>query len=365
MPTPCLRRAVVWSGGDTRMSFMVQLAVRTLAAGLRASGFVVTLGSGARRLHATSSSGALADLRDSRDLFVWVGIYDHILGIRDAKSLRARGVLTAFYSTESHEIWDKNCTVITALPVTEIWQYTHSNVARCPAQRVGKPVRYVPPGYLPRERMAAADDPRRSTLPQMQLRVLFLGGNRPAYDKRRRCLNMVSQGLLESATARAQKASHRCTAETHVSVSGRYTACPLQFASDAYDDAAWDRYVAFAPYFLNVHKACNATASTSTAACESFRLSLLLAAGGIVFSEHCHPDDEAMYDGLVTFGDIGSLSSTILAVHATDAAAGDHGAARRATRRAAFEARFAPAVLFERAGLTALFATQSQRCGDE
>ena len=132
----------------------------------------------------------------------------------------------------------------------------------------------------------------------------------------------------------------------------------MQSAYDAYNDSAWDQYVGGAPYFLSVHKACNASARASTAACESFRLSMLLAAGGGIFSEHCHPWDEAAYEGLVTFGAVSVLAPAILAERALDAAA---ATARRNERLAAFEARFRPAGLFVRAGLSELLSTRG-RC---
>lgn len=362
---PCAaRNAVVWSGGDARVTFMVSLALRTIEQGLRANGFNVTMGSGARRLHASSSSGALATLRDNRDLFVWVGMFDHVRGLSDAKRMRKLGVRTAFYGTESHMIWDKKCTIITSLEVDEIWQYTHSNIARCPESKIGKPARYVPPGYLPREHMAAEARMGGSSKPP-PLRALFLGGFQKFYNQRRFCIGVVQTALVAPALAADREAvksgaarlpHHRalgaCPGDVaRVEYYGHGSICPLQSAYNAYDDSSWDRYVAMAPYFLNVHKSCNATARVSEAACESFRLSMLLAAGGLVFSEHCHPLDEMAYAGLVRFGAVDELGSAMIAEHAVDMAEADYGAARRRKRLDEFALRFSPSAIFERAGL--------------
>ena len=367
-------RALVWSGGDTRLAFMVQPALRTIADGLRANCFNVTVGSGARRLHAATV--LKAELRDT-DVFVWVGIIDYAMGIHDARRLAARGVMTVFYGTESHELWDMNCTVISRLPVHEIWQYTHSNIARCPPGRVGKTVRYVPPGHVHRTQLAPSEGAAAS------LRMLFLGGYRRDYDKRRACLNAVHQGLtvalLNHSHGEVSNHSHHdnasmptqrrdgirlprsrrhpsagtCSPDTRAQPASP-TTCPLQVASDAYTNEAWDQYVAMAPYFLNVHKACNATTHSSTAACESFRMSMLLSAGALVFSEHCHPLDEQEYADLVHFAPVPHLAPAAFASWNRVQAGGIPMSPRE--RMQAFSRRFSPDVLFERAGLRALFS---------
>ena len=217
MSSLCERHAIVWGGGDARISFMVKVAIRTIAVGLQANGFVVSQGTGARRLawmvrmnasatrNANTTSGALIDLRDGRDVMVWVGIWDLSMVMRGARKWGSHGVTTVFYNTESHELWDPNCTIIASMPFAEIWQYTHGNMMRCPSAVVGKVVRYIPPGYLPRERMAST---LAGTL--SPLRVYFLGGNRRHYDKRRRCLNAVSSALIASV----KPAYASCSAET-------------------------------------------------------------------------------------------------------------------------------------------------------
>ena len=333
---------------------MMQLALQTIAAGFRANGFdVVTTGTGARRFLGPTAAAARGSIRDQRDVFVWVGVWDIKMAFSQAKRFASRGALTAFLDTESHEIWDENCTILAYVPFREIWQYTHSNIARCPESKVGKVVRYIPPGYVPRETMAPLAGGRAP-------RMLFLGGTHKMYDKRRHCLEVAQRSMLLAAAMSSSRRSssfadsasgtRECSASSRVASSGPDAACPLQSASDAYNDTEWDRYVVRAPYFLNVHKKCNATARASQSACESFRLSMLLAAGAVVFSEHCHPDDEAAYQGLVTFSAVSDLGDAVISEHE----AGDHRQRRRA-RLAAFEARFSPAAIFERAGLTRVF----------
>ena len=123
------------------------------------------------------------------------------------------------------------------------------------------------------------------------------------------------------------------------------------------DNGGWDYELNRSSTFLNVHKACAINSSTSAAACESFRLAPLLSAGAIVFSEHCHRDDEHEYAGLVHFAPVPELGPAVVATWQHEAPGGlILGASERA---ALFARRFAPAVIFERAGVTDLLAAMT------
>ena len=115
--------------------------------------------------------------------------------------------------------------------------------------------------------------------------------------------------------------------------------------------------------YLNLHKACGWAASVGhehepsdgpTAGCESFRLAELLASGANVFSEHCYPADEKEYEGLVQFLPIEAIAPAVFATWQQDPAA---ERARAIERRRLFAKRFAPAAIFERAGLATALAS--------
>ena len=117
--------------------------------------------------------------------------------------------------------------------------------------------------------------------------------------------------------------------------------CSLRLRNTAYDEASFDRQLQAGETYFSVHKHCNLTAVSSFMACESFRFAPLLSAGALVFSEHCHPEDERAYEGLVQFATISELGWQV------------DGEWRRlqstAPQRAAiFAQRFAPASILTR-----------------
>ena len=357
-----VRRAEIWTGGNTRVVFMVDLALRTLAGGLNASGFTVNMG--------RSANGKMADsLRQlgTRDIFIWVGVADFTLGTHYIKRLAALKVMTVFYDTDSHLYWDRNCTELSNVHAQEIWTYTHSNLAVCPSARVGKTVRYIPPGYMSRTQMAPKEEDAAT------MRMLFFGSSSRSYDKRRACLSMIYQGLsAEVAIASTDyspppppprpqalgRAPKLCTSVTAANLISP-DKCPLQIVNSAHSDSIWDAHIAFAPYFLNLHKGCESTATASIHACESFRFSMLLASGARVYSEHCHPLDEAEFAGLVQFRPVKQIASA--AVASWTHARRNGSAFTPRERAAAFAERFSPRMLFDRAGLSSFFA-QRREC---
>ena len=374
IPAGRLPRQPDWS---RLVYFMMQPAVQTLQAGLEANHFSTTVGGGPFDL---LSSGLLHGGLTAGDVFVWVGVSNlewrwslnsTQMVVRDAmRNLTAKGVLTIFYSTESFR--SMTCEEKRRLPVREIWEYTRSNVLCCPDDPASQiRVRYVPPGYVPRAVVAggarsnSVGQAVRSILdrPDAPPRFVFFGSLAPWYWLRNRCMVHITHKLtdgwreLDDSTARAAASLNRQCLNTACSLCN-VSACPVVIKHSMSEDHHWDNVVGRHRYFLNVHKACEwgLTMSDPVAAlnvsCESFRLAALLSAGADVFSERCHPSDEQEYDGLVRFLPIESIASSVLAAHQADPR-GELAATRASERLKLFAQRFAPAAIFERAGLPA------------
>ena len=340
-----MRHAMVWTGGDARVKYMMNPAVRTIADGLYECGFNVTVGNGMRRLlHHETNTPFLYSL-GAGDAMVWVGIYDLQQVTNMLVKLGQSGAFTAYYATESHELWDRDCSYLRGLPVTEVWQYSSANAYRCPSQTVEKPVRVLPPGYYdpvgPAWRPGMHSVPPQSAPPSPSLkapgksvRVVFLGSFRYSI-QRRDCIKKLNSHL-ES---------------------------PVTVVEDVYNDAGWRRHSdtmresAQPVVYVNVHKQCNTTTTSSFAACETFRFSLILSSGADVVSDHCHSLDEALYDGFVNYMSVMDMPKAAGSIARQQHADGPRRALARASE---FATRFAPLALFERAGLVTLFARSNQ-----
>lgn len=391
------RHCIVWSGGDKRVAFMMQPALQTIAAGFAAEGFVVTSGTGTRlqqerlglrnQTRSLAQEGApplLSDLR-ARDAFVWIGVWgfnDRFIRSVMAK-LRHRGVFTAYYATESHESWDTNCSLLRRLPVHEIWQYTMANTLRCPAARVGKPVRFLPPGVyqlagtsvqdegksLSRSDWAAQDAKNASAgaPPPMMKQIFFMGTNSRFSKPRERCLTMLQRELANASTPPLKlrtryvgsggRVKYACFQFDCSPGGSCERACPVRTFGEVATDSSLanvlNRSESLQTVHLNVHKGCDATARKSDAACETFRFAVLLSAGLDVVSEHCHPADERLYEGLVRFEAPVDFLAAITHSGKLDMRRQEKelSQAKIAKRKALFASRFEPSSLFERAGL--------------
>ena len=357
--------------------FMMQPAVQTLRAGFEAARFATKVGSGPLEL---LQSGLMQTLGPG-DVFVWVGVgnlewnfggNNTRMVARDAmRNLTLRGVLTVFYSTESFR--HHTCAAKRQLPVREIWEYTKSNVLCCPDDPGTVRVRHVPPGYVPRLRLAGSRRPAKAAGTGAVPKLVFFGSASSSYWMRHQCLIHVTRSLVAKwAETDAASASAAASLSTQCvdSVCQRCNAsryCPVVVkhgAKGAGEDREWDAIVSEHTLFLNVHKVCDwalplggrEPIRASNASCESFRLAALLSAGADVFSEHCHPADEQDYEGLVRFLPMETLSSAV--VKAWREGAGGASSAERRARL--FAERFAPAAIFERAGLPAVLAAHRE-----
>ena len=334
--------AHVYMTGHSRLKFYYRPAMQTIVRGLQSANVTSQLGYDVR--HAAK----LAPELTHRDIFIWIGA----AGLDELNStlysMTQRGVYTIFYSTEAD--FGHVCADKMTLHVREVWEYTQSNVECCVGRAGSKVWRYVPPGYIPRPLAADAGSSSRLT---------FIGSTVIWYDKRRACLREVARGLMtgfnNSGTPIAHSNFTRCS-KSFCAQCAEF--CPFHLKSSIGDDKGWDKEMQVSSSFLNVHKACNSSATSSNAACESFRLAPLLSAGAMVFSEHCHESDEREYAGLVHFGQVKTLGGAAVAAWRGQTAADRMGPRERA---AAFAERFAPAAIFERAGVTAMLAARTRR----
>ena len=354
------------------ISFMMAPAAQTVRAGLEANGFQTMMGNGPFDL---LKSGELERL-GAGDVFVWVGVGNlewkldkqgSQMWVRDAlRNMTAKGVFTVFYSTESY--LSMACAEKRMLPVREIWEYTQSNVHCCPDDPAAARVRYVPPGYVPRGAFAGSNSPVAASAKPP--RLVFFGSGSPWYWLRNKCRAHVTEGLAaewargeEASASAAATLSKQCVYSGCTMCNSSY--CPMQNYYGIDTDAAWDKVVGRQRYYLNVHKACSwgltnsEPVAPSNASCESFRLASLLSAGAEVFSEHCHPADEAAYEGFVRFLPIDDVPAAVYSAWraAQSSSSRDQGAKARAEH---FARRFAPAAIFERAGLPAVLSAHRE-----
>lgn len=352
--------AVVWTGGDTRVAFMYQPAVRTITDGLRTTFGNVTTGHGMR-----FGGTEWAHQLKAQDALVWVGIaglpkMEKLLG-----QLTDRGVFTVFYSTE----FDRDCKC-QRLHVREVWHYSHANIELCPAQRTGKPVRYVPPGFHVPGRLAASALPSSATSVATSAllgsSVLFPGATRLFYSSRRKCLDIVQRQLAAgtglrvtagSATQAGRPRYHCATSTGNRSLH----ACPLATTDALHNESSWDEAISRYGFFISVHKYCaaadvtrgrgsagsNVSAPKFSAAAEMFRFAPLLSAGGLLFSERAHAADEIELAPFVHFAGVTKLAVAVLE-EATRTSLSTAAVRRRAE---AFAQRFSPEAIFRRAGL--------------
>jgi hypothetical protein len=289
---------------------------------------IETLNQGFRSMGATSvvqTSGAGPARRASMlrrgDVLVWVGAG------RGAKelpldSLGARGIRRILYSTEPMAA---SCTNGNMEGWDEFWHYTLHNANLCwrdPGAR--RRHRYVPPGALDQELMkdAAPLGEGNAIARVNQRKAVFLGiiprNSTPKMpgQARRRCYNTLSREL-------GARLTHR---------------------ENVYSLPAMRQLLRTHRVFVNLHKDCGEADRPA----EAVRFSALLSAGRRIISERANPADEKQFSGLVTFVELSQMGKAVASALAEDALEGEAAAKLRA---AEYRQRFAPAAIFERAGL--------------
>lgn len=322
--------AHIWISNDAKMRYFYRPALLTLQAGLLSANITAQL---------TSWQWSVLEDLGPGDVFIFVGVASLDPFKRRLKALTDKGVLTVFYSTEAD--FAHKCSLKQSIHVREVWEYTQSNVLCCQSFS-RRPWRYVPPGYIPRTQIAASAATAKH--------LSFIGSSNVHYDKRRSCLRKVARGLMLAADSSTSERNLTQCADRLCMPGFCAKTCSLRIRNGLLDDSKWDKELSGTASFLNVHKGCNGSALASVAACESFRFAPLLSAGAEIFSEHCHPADEAEYAGLIQFAPVGDLPK----LAATSWRDGDVDGPQR--RLEAFKQRFSPSVIFERAGITAMLA---------
>ena len=125
----------------------------------------------------------------------------------------------------------------------------------------------------------------------------------------------------------------------------------LSKVGNVWTDAEYAQLMREHDLFLNLHKGCDDRHNPIT-----FRVSNILNAGGLVISERAFEHDERAFEGLVSFVDTTATNLTGVEqeYHRLARMSATERAALGARRRALFMERFAPARIFERAGIYSL-----------
>jgi hypothetical protein len=280
------------------------------------------------------------DRAGAGDVIVWVGFHLSNVAFAHMRAAHRCGAYVVYYRTEPRE----RCRSRTADGIDETWEYTYAHVAalaRCPGPGADKSVsRYLPPGALPRLRVLPV--PGRPGPPPL---VLF--GN---WSPHREALKAMFSAAQISLTT----------------VSGKTTRREVE-------DALGEVLVAIeTPRLPPVRHGAAERGGQPIAAT---RVSTLLNYGRLVLAEHAHAQDEQAWAGLITFVQRDELAEAYrkacaehlpltLSANGSSvprAALEAEQAALTARQRADFQRRFAAEVLFERAGIYALFDSLVQR----
>lgn len=341
--------ALVWTAAHATIRHMYLPAVLTLVEGLNAANVSVSVQHDTRNM--TEEVSKLV----AGDLFIWVGVWSlPDTGKPLLHRLTSQGVYTVFYSTEAN--FACPCKKKEDLNTREVWEYSMSNLLCCkPTANI--PWRYIPPGYHPPSQLARSS-------PQEAERLIFLGSTSKWYDKRRACLRQVAlmlmqpSSIIDNSTCAKSMCGPACGCDATRTMAGPFLhacgtpGCSLGFLSTQ-KEGEIGNVIAQNSAFVNLHKACNISATSSKSACESFRFAVLLSSGVQVFSEHCHEADEQVYAGLVQFLPVPHIGKAVRDFWGDSQR---HGHARSAaeyarTKSAAFAQRFGAATIFERAGV--------------
>lgn len=233
-------------------------------------------------------------------IFIWVGLQGHTRV--PWLQLKARGVLTVYYRTEPNE----PCIQTTQL--SETWEYTHANWGGA-CERPAPRSRYLPPG-APTRLAASLRGAGHPAMPSLA----FVGR---IWAGRAKCFWSLSDAVFPGK---------------------------IQILKDLWTEERWQQAMTNMTAVVNLHKHCG----DSTQPLEAFRAVKLLAHGCIVLSERSNAQDEAAFEGMVTFASVEDLPAVwarVSALRAVDRAAAG------ATARTKFLAAFKPKTLFENAGV--------------
>lgn len=338
-----------------KIKFILEPAMSTLLAGVLAykharhlkvvHGHVMTR---------TTRTVALLQQLGSGDVFVFVGV----AGLCSIPfiDLRRRGVYTIHYQTEPVD----HCMLMTNM-VDELWDYGHHNIDACaregPRRVIGKgdycnkahrastrvPLqRYVPPGALPSVQVMHAE---------AQPHLSFMGQTQYNARLRLQCWSNLSVALA-SRDPRHGQWRYTSRGRRPMVINRELAHAPppyISMTNRVWSDAEFAQLMGRFSVFLNMHKNCGSAHEPV----EVFRVNKLLSAGGLVISERSYPKDEQEFEGIVSFADgMAGVAEEYLRLAHMPKAERETLAGARAAR---FVARFAPARIFERAGIYARF----------
>ena len=319
-------RVMVWQGernADGRLAHMYWPVVGTIITGLVHANVAVVVGLG----FSLDYHRELASLRRG-DTLIWVGA----VGIRSQPwgSLRARGVRAVLYQTEPRDLrrQSERCQFLNGT-VSEMWDFSWSNIDRCASSLWAPRLRYIPPGYLGRPGLRASSPTLNSKT------MLFIGTLTDVNAKERR---RTYRSLKQRLGGRLQ----------HTSEQGEHQRiCPgcelmspvLCLADNAWNNTAIAALMQRFDIFLNLHKDVYAARPVT------FRNAVLLTEGKLIVSERAYAKDETEYEGMILFSD-DIVSDYHRLVDDVDVAT---QFLRRSSEK--FPARFAPVELFRRAGI--------------
>jgi len=353
---PAMRTALVWHDerSDGRLSFMVYPVTATLVAGFRASpGWAVRAGVG----RIPRLQRALASLRNG-DLFVWVGPFS--LANRPElpfSALRQRGVRLVLYSTEpgqycpfktkhADEVWSfgwanlegcmRSCRQVFPHPFNGTRHATFECLKGIARDTPKLTLRFVPPGYIRPPPEALSD----AAIDQGGRRPVAFGDPNATAD----CLRLRFLGAVQPR--HGLHPSHRrdvCFGKLKAVLGD-----VLVQTYSAWEDDSFGAILRADPFYLNIHKGCEASGQSAV----TFRISRILSmpGGRIVLSEHCSPMDEREFEGLVHFLPQAGIPDMFRRL------CRDGKRWRAEARRAhrTFRERFAPKLLFQQAGILTL-----------
>ena len=213
--------------------------------------------------------------------------------------------------------------------VSEIWDFSWSNLDRCASSLWAPRLRYIPPGYLRRPNVRASSPTLNSKT------MLFIGTLTDFHAKeRRRTYRSLKQRLGDRLQHTSEQGEHQRICPRYELT--RPVPCP---ADNAWNNTAIAALMQHFDVFLNLHKDAYAARPVT------FRNAVLLSEGKLIVSERAYAKDETEYDGMILFSD-DIVSDYHRLVDDVDVAT---QFLRRASEK--FPARFAPVELFRRAGI--------------
>jgi len=272
----------------------------------------------------------------SGDIFVWLGVIDKklfdeslpalrtvfasstmnvldvqresILSARTLfRKLRSKNVYTVYYQSEpvvdcQEGRWD----------VDEMWDFSFANMEMCEKTGAGPKQRYVPLAALPTRRTVQYAQPGP---------LLFFG--QASFGTRGRCWAQLKSHLHDK----------------------------LQMEYSAWNDDAYQTVLDRSNIYLNIHKLCGNSAQPIT-----WRNAKLLNAHALIISEHSYPKDEEQFAGLIDFTDLEKIPDKYGELAAMSQTERQNLADSRAEM---FSKRFAPEVIFQKAGIYDLMTARA------